>query len=236
MSSSISRAPGVPGDAGATHAAIPPPATSRPPRRFRVFVVNEHTAERVVLRLIVRSDPALVFDGEAATTDEAMRMLDLGVVRPDVIVAPWLIDRRDPDAWAFVDHLRSRCPDARLVITCGDESPGIIRAAREHAVDVLHGTRDSSESLRRALHHAALERAYLSPSMRRAERRAETLTPRHYAILKFMAEGASRPDIARRLGVSESTVRSHIKVLFARLGVHERAHAVAVGIRTGLIV
>jgi FixJ family two-component response regulator len=47
--------------------------------------------------------------------------------------------------------------------------------------------------------------------------------------------GASRPEIARRLGISEATVRSHSKAIFAKLGVNERAHAVAVGFRLGLI-
>jgi DNA-binding CsgD family transcriptional regulator len=50
-----------------------------------------------------------------------------------------------------------------------------------------------------------------------------------------MSEGASRPEIARLLGISEATVRSHSKAIFAKLGVNERAHAVAVGFRLGLI-
>ena len=59
--------------------------------------------------------------------------------------------------------------------------------------------------------------------------------PRLQEILTHMSEGASRPEIGRRLGISESTVRSHSKAIFERLGVNERAHAVAIGIRTGLI-
>ena len=50
-----------------------------------------------------------------------------------------------------------------------------------------------------------------------------------------MSQGASRPEIAKFLGISEATVRSHSKAIFAKLGVNERAHAVAVGIRSGLI-
>jgi len=64
---------------------------------------------------------------------------------------------------------------------------------------------------------------------------AEALNPRHQEILGYMSEGASRPEIARLLGISEATVRSHSKAIFAKLGVNERAHAVAVGFRLGLI-
>ena len=90
-------------------------------------------------------------------------------------------------------------------------------------------------SLRRALHHAAQDRAYLSPRLHEIAAIADTLNRRHTEILTFMAEGASRPEIAKRLGISEATVRSHSKAIFAKLGVNERAHAVAVGIRSGLI-
>jgi DNA-binding NarL/FixJ family response regulator len=51
-----------------------------------------------------------------------------------------------------------------------------------------------------------------------------------------MARGEARPEIARALGVSESTVRSHTKELYKRLGVNERAHAVAVAIRDSIIM
>jgi two-component system nitrate/nitrite response regulator NarL len=62
------------------------------------------------------------------------------------------------------------------------------------------------------------------------------LTARQLEILNRMARGEGRPEIARALGVSESTVRSHTKELYRRLGVNERAHAVAVAIRDSLIM
>jgi DNA-binding NarL/FixJ family response regulator len=202
---------------------------------FRVFVVEGQTAERTVLAQIVRRDPSFQPDGEASTTQDALSMLEAPTAAPDVIVVSWLLDGGSADRWAFVDELRRRVPMARLVMTCPAERPAIVRHAREHGIDVLHATRDSFHSLRRALHHAAQGRSYLSPRLKQLEDRAEALNPRHQQILAYMAEGASRPEIAKRLGISEATVRSHTKVIFQKLGVNERAHAVAVGIRTGLI-
>jgi DNA-binding NarL/FixJ family response regulator len=202
---------------------------------FRVFVVEGQTAERTVLAQIVRRDPSFQPDGEAVTTQDALTMLSANTAAPDIICVSWLQDGGATDRWEFVEELRRRCPAARLVMTCPTERPSIIRAAREHGIDVLHATRDSFHSLRRALHHAGQRRPYLSPRLQEAERRADALNPRHREILTYMSEGASRPEIAKLLGISEATVRSHTKAIFAKLGVNERAHAVAVGIRTGLI-
>jgi DNA-binding NarL/FixJ family response regulator len=213
-----------------------PHRTSQPRQReFRVFVIEGQTAERTVLAQIVSRDPSLQPDGEAASTQDALSMLEANTAAPDIICVSWLLDGGGVDRWAFVEELRRRCPAARLVMTCPKERPAIIQAAREHGIDVLHATRDSFHSLRRALHHAAQGRPYLSPRLQEAEQRADALNPRHREILTYMSQGASRPEIAKLLGISEATVRSHSKAIFAKLGVNERAHAVAVGIRTGLI-
>jgi two-component system NarL family response regulator len=223
-------------------AATPLPATAAKPlirgvprTVFRVFVVEGQTAERTVLGQIIRRDSSLVADGEATTTHDALAMLSAEDSQPDIICVSWLLDGGGIDRWAFVDELRLRCPDARLVMTCPKERPAILRTAHEHGIEVLHSTRDSFHSLRRALHHAAQSQPYVSPRLQEAAKRGEALAPRLQEILTHMSEGASRPEIGRRLGISESTVRSHSKAIFERLGVNERAHAVAIGVRTGLI-
>jgi DNA-binding NarL/FixJ family response regulator len=222
------------------HALVPataPKAVIRglPQTVFRVFVVEGQTAERTVLGQIIRRDPSLEAHGEAATTHEALAMLSTEASQPDIICVSWLLDGGGIDRWAFVDELRRHCPDARLMMTCPKERPAILRTAHEHGIAVLHSTRDSFHSLRRALHHAAQDQPYVSPRLQEAAQRGEALAPRLREILTHMSEGASRPEIGRLLGISESTVRSHSKAIFERLGVNERAHAVAIAIRTGLI-
>jgi DNA-binding NarL/FixJ family response regulator len=211
------------------------PTRGLPQTVFRVFVVEGQTAERTVLGQIIRRDPSLEPDGEATTTHEALEMLSVEAAQPDIICVSWLLDGGGIDRWAFVDELRLLCPGARLVMTCPKERPAILRTAHEHGIAVLHSTRDSFHSLRRALHHAAQDQPYVSPRLQDAAQRGEALAPRLQEILTHMSEGASRPEIGRRVGISESTVRSHSKAIFERLGVNERAHAVAIGIRTGLI-
>jgi two-component system NarL family response regulator len=215
--------------------AARPLARAVPQTVFRVLVVEGQTAERTVLGQIIRRDPSFEADGEATTTHEGLAMLAAETSQPDIICVSWLLDGGGIDRWAFVGELRRHRPEARLVMTCPKERASIVATAREHDIEVLHSTRDSFHSLRRALHHAAQDQPYVSPRLQDAAKRGEALAPRLREILGHMSEGASRPEIGRRLGISESTVRSHSKAIFERLGVNERAHAVAIAIRTGLI-
>ena len=65
---------------------------------------------------------------------------------------------------------------------------------------------------------------------------AAPLTPREREVLAMMAEGLGNKSIARRLGISDHTVKTHVAGLFARLGVSSRTEAVTVGVRRGLVV
>lgn len=63
----------------------------------------------------------------------------------------------------------------------------------------------------------------------------EPLTEREAQVLGYMAEGLSNPDIGRELWLAVTTIKDHARSLYKRLGVHDRAHAVSVGYRTGLL-
>jgi DNA-binding NarL/FixJ family response regulator len=215
---------------------VAPHRPSRPcPREVSVLVVEGQTAERRVLSQLVERDVSFVAAGEAACPDAAFQILDRAPAPPDLIVLSWLQDGGATDRWAFVAELRRRCPDARFLMTCPKERTAIVTRARDNGIDALHATRDSFHSLRRAMHLAAQGRPYLSPRLEEVAGRTDRLTQRHREILVAMADGASRPEIGRQLGISEATVRSHSRALFATLGVNERAHTVTVALRAGLI-
>jgi DNA-binding NarL/FixJ family response regulator len=108
------------------------------------------------------------------------------------------------------------------MMTCPDERDGVVRSAREHGIEVLHSTRDSFHSLRRALHEAAQGQPYLSPRLKAAAQRDELVAPHLQEMLTHVADGD-------RLGLSELTVGFHSKAIFARLGVDSRIHAAPIG-------
>lgn len=72
-------------------------------------------------------------------------------------------------------------------------------------------------------------------SHRRGQLRPPSLTPREMQILRLAADGCSGPQIADQLEITVATVGTHMTHIYQRLGVSDRAAAVAVGIRSGLI-
>ena len=116
-----------------------------------------------------------------------------------------------------------------------NELPGAVRRAHGHAELSLVSARDELARVHEGLLVAAQGRRYISLRLR-AVLETSPLTERQVEILDRMARGEARPEIARALGLSESTVRSHTKELYKRLGVNERAHAVAVGVREAVIL
>jgi DNA-binding NarL/FixJ family response regulator len=189
---------------------------------FRIFVVEGQTAERSVLGQLIRRNPSLQIAGEARTAEQALAMLGDASAPPDIVCVSWLLDGCDEGRCAFVDEIRRRCPDARLMMTCPDERDDVLRGAREHGIEVLHCTRDSFHSLRRALHEAAQGQPYLSPRLRAAAQRDGAVAPHLQEIVSHVADGD-------RLGLSDLTVGFHSRAIFARLGVESRIHAVAIG-------
>ncbi len=75
----------------------------------------------------------------------------------------------------------------------------------------------------------------LTPAERRLSRQWERVTPRELEILGFIANGDTTASIAARLGISRSTVRTHVEHLRTKLGVPTRAAVVAMGFRLGLL-
>jgi NarL family two-component system response regulator YdfI len=150
---------------------------------------------------------------------------------------PWLPLRDAPDAVA-------RLPATVLL---GDEptSAWASRALRSGARGALPRTATADQILAAVLAAAAglvvrepLEARSPVPTSGGpiSVRPAQALTPREVEILGMLAEGLGNKSIARRLGISEHTVKTHVTSVFAKLDVSTRAEAVAIAARSGLIM
>ena len=94
----------------------------------------------------------------------------------------------------------------------------------------------SPEQLGRAVEAAARAEAFIDPAVPRGRSGARPrLTKRQREILQLIADGNRTHQVAKRLGLSGETVKTHTKQLLARLGARDRAHAVAIGLRNALI-
>ena len=177
----------------------------------------------------------------AATGEEVLARYDLE--RPDLVLMEVLMPGLD--GLETARRLLKAHPAARVVMLSAAEN-------REHAVTaVAHGATGfllkdvSREQLCAAVADALAGRDLVAPSMRRAmAERAGTaragdaatgLTERELQVLRGMAAGRSNARIARSLYLSEDTVKTHARRLFRKLEVTDRAQAVALGFRGGLV-
>ncbi|OHV73034.1 DNA-binding response regulator [Pseudofrankia sp. BMG5.36] len=194
---------------------------------------------------LVTADPSIEVVGEAATGREAVSLTRRR--RPDVV----LMDVRMPDldGIAATRELASSVPDTRvLILTTFEQDDYVFGALRAGASGFLL-KRTRPEELIAAVHTVAAGDALLSPSVTRrvidrlarqpvpeltGARALADLTPREREVLELMARGLSNREIARRLVVEESTVRTHAKRVLAKLGLRDRIQAVIFAYETGI--
>ena len=206
---------------------------------IRVVVVDDHTMVRKGLSLFLRAFDDLELAGEAETGAEAIQICD--ELLPDVI----LMDLVMPDMDG-VDAIRAICqkhPQIFVIaLSSFKEGTRIMNALEAGAIGYL--TKDiSAEELAWAIRAAHSGRATLSPDVSQALVQAANkspapgsdLTEREREILALMVEGLNNTQIAGKLSVSPSTVKSHVSNILSKLGVSSRTEAVTLAFRHKLV-
>ncbi|KPI00407.1 two component transcriptional regulator, LuxR family [Actinobacteria bacterium OK074] len=205
-----------------------------------VLIVDDHPVVRDGLRGMFESAPGFRVLGEAAGGTEAVaRAAELD---PDVI----LMDLRMPDGGGVdaIAHLTRTGARAKvLVLTTYDTDSDTLPAIEAGATGYLLKDAPRDE-LFTAVRAAAAGRTVLSPAVAsrlvsavRTPRApgAESLSAREREVLALVARGTSNREIARELFISEATVKTHLTHLYAKLGVNDRAAAVATAYERGIL-
>jgi len=203
-------------------------------RTIRVLVVDDHVTVREGLAAILARQPDMEVVAEAANGREAVALWRLH--RPDVV----LLDLRMPvlDGIGTIDRIRSEEASARiLVLTTFDtdvEISGAIKAGakgyllkdapRETLLDAIRRV-DSGETIIPA---ALVTKLASGVSF-------DALTTREQDVLTLVARGRSNKEIASALMITETTVKSHLRSVFAKLRVFSRTEAIAAASRRGLV-
>ncbi|PRX99043.1 response regulator [Allonocardiopsis opalescens] len=208
-----------------------------PPAPIRLLIVDDHPVVRDGLRGMFHGEARFAVVAEAA--DGAEAVAQAAAWRPDVV----LMDLRMPvlDGVGAITRLAERGLTARvLVLTTYDTDGDVLAAVEAGATGYLLKDAPRAE-LFRAVEAAARGEAVLSPSVaarvlgRVRAPAPEVLSPRELEVLALIARGGTNREAAASLFISEATVKSHLAHIYAKLGVKDRAAAVAAAFERGLL-
>jgi len=200
----------------------------------RTLIADDHEMVRQGLAGILRSRAGIEVVGETGDGEETVALYDR--LRPDVLI----LDLRMPrlDGLGVVTRVRALDANARiLIVTTYDTDEDITRSLRAGARGYLLKDAPSDEIVT-AVRTVARGEMYLPPQVAArfvASSSRPELTPREHQILTLIAAGQSNKEIGRALSIEETTVKTHIKSLFGKLGVSSRTEALAEGTRRGLV-
>ena len=211
-----------------------------PSPRIRVLVVDDHTMVRRGLATFLKAFDDLELAGEAASGQAALELS--AQLQPDVVLMDMVMP--DMDGAAVTRLLRSQSPSIRVIaLTSFTEEILVQSALQAGAIGYL--LKDvSADELAQAIRAAHAGRVTLAPEAAQAMVHAASqapspgldLTERERAVLALMVEGLNNTQIAAKLNVSPSTVKSHVSNILSKLGAASRTEAVTLALRNRLIV
>jgi len=215
---------------------------------IRVVIVDDEQLVRAGLRLILEAEPDITVVGEAGDGAEAVSLVER--LDPHVV----LMDIQMPgmngiDATRRIAALGREDSSRVLILTTFDIDEYVYESLRAGASGFLL-KRTPANELVGGIRVVAQGEALLAPSVTRrlldtfaskrpvsaADTKAlEELTDREREVLGYVARGLSNTEIAETLYLSEGTVKTHVKRIFAKLGVRDRAQAVVFAYEAGLV-
>jgi DNA-binding NarL/FixJ family response regulator len=210
---------------------------------IRALIVDDHPVTREGLRTALElSEDIIVVVGEAASGEEAVeRAREL---EPDVV----FMDVRMPgmDGIEATRRIRQAAPTTKVILITIDESRGAISEAIQAGVSGYLLKDASPDTLVDAAKNAVEGNAVIHPQLTKTfieevrigeadGPRTAPLSKREREILQKVADGSTTRQVATELGISPHTVKTHLERIFEKLGANDRAQAVAIAIRTGIV-
>lgn len=201
---------------------------------IRVLIVDDHPVMRGGLCTAVSNAPDIEVVGEAGDGQQAL--VQFRALRPDVT----LMDLQMPnmDGIEAIHRIRQEAPGAGIVVlTTYNTDAFAVRALRAGVSGYLLKTAPPSEVIRaiRTVYNGRRLIASEVASEIALHMADESLSQREIAVLKLVAAGNANKEVATKLEIGLETVKQHMKNIALKLGTSDRAHAVAIAVKRGII-
>jgi NarL family two-component system response regulator LiaR len=210
-----------------------------PSTPIRVLIVDDHAMVRRGLAAFLRAKPDLLLVGEAAGGGEAITLCEQ--LQPDVA----LMDLMMPgmSGAEATRAIRARCPAVRIIALTSFGDKELVREALAAGAISYLLKNVSAEDLAEAIRAACAGRSTLAAEAVQALVQphqteaavGDDLTAREREVLALIVKGLTNPEIADRLVVSRATAKAHVSNVLSKLGVSNRAEAVAMALQKKLV-
>jgi DNA-binding NarL/FixJ family response regulator len=203
------------------------------PSPIRILTVDDHPLLRKGIAALVNTEPDMKLVAEASDGQEAIEKFRLH--RPDVT----LMDLQMPglNGVEAISRIQSEFPNARIIVLTtytGDvQALRALRAGARAYVLKREVHRELLETIRAV--HAGRKRIPSEIALELVDHARGDLTPREIDVLRLIAAGNANKQIADQLSIGEASVKSHVANILSKLGANDRAHAVAIGLKRGII-
>ncbi len=198
--------------------------------QIRVLIVEDHLVVADGLSALLNDQPDMTVVGKAASVAESVARAQ--ELKPDIALVDFrLTDGTGADAGLGIRQVR---PETKLIFLTREDSDAARFAAIEAgASGFIHKSQAAAEVVD-AIRTVASGGTLFTPrtiatllnKRRTMDSQLESLTPREKEVLRLMAGGKSSRDIGAKLGISYTTVRTHIRSLGSKLGVHSKLEAI----------
>jgi DNA-binding NarL/FixJ family response regulator len=214
------------------HQTAPHATDARP---LRVVIADNHRLILAGMRAALADEEEILLVGEASTARGVVMIATR--TRPDVV----LLDLRMPQGdglWALREITRT-LPDTKVIVcSVRDDQAHIAQAVSEGAAGYIVKTIDPNDlaaAIRQTVEGTVFSGRAAADAQRQTDSVEMLLTERELEILRHVAEGLPNAQIARKLWVTEQTVKFHLSNVYRKLGVKNRTEASRYALRHGII-
>jgi NarL family two-component system response regulator LiaR len=206
---------------------------------IRVLIVDDHAMVRTGLATFLEVSEGLELIGEAGNGTDAIRLCEQA--QPDVILMDLVMPGMD--GVTAIGVIKERWPAIQIIaLTSFQEGEMVQDALKAGAISYLLKNVSMGE-LVRAIQDASIGRSTMSQEAVQALVQSTSqdahsdygLTPREFEVLELLVAGLNNPEISERLVISIGTTRTHVSNIFSKLGVSNRAEAIALALRNHLV-